>query len=129
MATTKRPVPPPGYVAFKWKTRPNETDKSVREILCPVCGNFGSSWCGGGWQDPGAQAFYDSTSDLLSYDHLCQDYEGVMLKSHWSRFGEGECRTCGVKYWHDFIDYPWQYYYSPSTANVCGSKPVQLTFL
>jgi len=129
MTTEQRPIPPPGFVAFKWKTRPNKTDKDIKEILCPVCGHFGMAWQGGGWQDPGAQAIYDARIGFDSYDHLCQEYEGVMLKCHWSRYGTGYCLSCGVKYWHDFFDYPWHYFYNPSTSNLAGSNPVQLTFL
>ena len=116
----KRPKPPPGYIPFKWKHRPYERDKSVSVQVCPLCGNFGSVWSGGGFTDPEAQKLFGkllrADNGYCSYDLLCHKYEGVMIKEHWSRYGEGYCSKCKVKYWHDFVGYPWQYYYNPDTA-------------
>jgi len=122
MPEIRPPRPPPGFIPFKWKTKPDERDKSITVQLCPVCDNFGSLWKGGGFTAPGAQAFYENLyregGDYITFGAFCSKYEGVMLKEHWSRYGEGECTGCGVKYWHDFIGYPWHYYYNPATANI-----------
>ena len=120
----KRPKPPPGYIPFKWRHKPYERDKSVMVQMCPLCGNFGSVWAGGGFTDPGAQKFYErlykQNGNYNSYELFCRKYEGVMIKCHWSRYGEGYCTKCKVKYWHDFgggvLQSSWQYYYNPDTA-------------
>ena len=120
MGDNRIPEPPPGYFPFVWKTKPYERDKNVSVQMCPLCGNFGSMWQGGGYTDPGAEKFYqellDANGGYCGYKLLCQKYEGVMLKNHWSRYGQGECTKCKSKYWHDFIGYPWHYYFNPETA-------------
>ena len=119
MGEEKRPAPPPGYIPFKWKTKPYKHDRNIKIDLCPHCGGEGSVWSGGGFQDTGVLQFLENLikeEQLNSYEIWIQKYEGVMVKEHWSRFGEGECLRCGVKYWHDFIGYPWHYYYNPETS-------------
>jgi hypothetical protein len=126
MSEKKLPQPPPGFIPFKWKTRHNKTQRDVVEQLCPVCGEVGTVWGGSdsfGWQDPRAQALYDANKDRwaageYSYDVLCEQIDGVMLKQHWSRWGTGECMKCHTKFWHDFVGHPWHYYYNPVSANV-----------
>ncbi len=116
------PSPPPGFIHFQWKTRPYERDKSISVQVCPVCDSFGSLWKGGGFTDPKAQAFYEKllkeNDGYCSYQTFCSKFEGVLIKAHWSRYGTGECCECGVEYWHDFVDYPWRYYYNPASSKV-----------
>lgn len=52
-----------------------------------------------------AQAFYDSINDDSNYENLCKEFEGEMIKCHWSRYGEGEgeCMGCKAKIWHDLV--------------------------
>jgi len=120
LSVERIPVPPPGYIPFVWKTRPYENDKTIAVQMCPLCGNFGSVWKGGGFTDPGAERFYQkllhANGGYGSYEVLCQKYEGVMLKLHWSRYGEGACTKCGVKYWNDLIGPSWHYYFNPATV-------------
>lgn len=113
----KRPTPPAGYIPFEWRTR-HEGDITVQ--LCPACGETGSVWQGGGFQDSAAEKLIQELEEkgIRSYELYCTQYEGVMLKLHWSRYGEGECSHCGARFWHDFIGYPWAYYYDPSTSKV-----------
>lgn len=139
MPENRIPEPPPGYIPFKWKTRANKTQRDVVENLCPVCGEAGSVWGGKfgpdmGFQDQKVVQFLNNLrkekglegDDYLFYSeekgHYVSIwdvyYEGESVKSHWSRYGVGECRKCGVKFWHDFIGYPWHYYYDPGSAKV-----------
>lgn len=99
----KRPLPPPGYLEGKiiQKTGKDGQKKSPR---CPVCKqDCGMSYYGGGWVYPKAQTFYDSMDDDSGYEKLCKEFEGEMIKCHWSRYGEGECMGCRAKIWHDLI--------------------------
>ena len=125
MVEDRLPIPPPGFIPFHWKTRPYERDRSVAVEVCPVCDSFGSVWNGGGFTDPGAQAFYEKLyregGDHITFDAFCSKYGGVMLKEHWSRYGTGKCTTCDVEFWHDFIGYPWHYYYNPATSKISHS--------
>ena len=127
MAEVRRPEPPPGYMPFKWKTKPYEHDRNIKVQLCPVCDNFGSAWHSGGFADQGAQKFYEellaANDGYCSFEVMLTEYEGAHIRDHWSRYGEGECTDCGVKYWHDFVGYPWRYYYNPETGKI--RKPYQ----
>jgi len=130
------PVPPPGFIPFKWKTKAHRDHVAN---LCPVCSAEGSMWGGKhqpdmGFQDAGIVKFLRDLKkekglgedDYLFYDegkgHFVAiydgEYEGDSVKSHWSRYGTGECSNCHVQFWHDFIGYPWHYYYNPATATI-----------
>ena len=116
------PSPPPAFIHFQWKSKPYSNDNNVPHEVCPVCDSFGSFWKGGGFTDPKAQAFYDKilaeNDGYLRYDQFSRKFEGVPLKMHWSRYGIGECCKCKVEYWHDFVDYPWRYYYNPASSKI-----------
>lgn len=106
---SRRPSPPEGYIAFKWKTRRDPATKlSMR--LCPVCGEQGEVWDGGGWTDPEintlAGAFF-----LFPEDYQSPDWP--FYRDHPSRYGTGRCLVCSALYWHDMIGdgKSWQYYY------------------
>ena len=122
------PTPPPGFLFFKWKTR-HVSDASAS--LCPVCGESGFVGMGGGFQDPGAQKLLEEleAAGTGSYETYCAKYDGVMLKEHWSRYGECECFNCGVKFWHNFIGYPWGYYYNPATSKIPTGYQTSLLWL
>lgn len=114
-----RPRAPGGFTPFKWKTKPYELDKNIRLQLCPVCGESGFVWNGGGFVNPNAERFLEESEkkNLNQFDVFCQYFEGVMIKEHWSRYGVGECTECGCEFWHDFVGGGnretgyWQYYY------------------
>ena len=124
MTEDRLPTPPPGFIPFHWKTRQDKANQATVSI-CPVCGGEGSIWQGGGLQDAGAQRFLEKLRKAdgrsNTYEIWCQKYEGVMLKEHWSRYGTGKCATCEVEFWHDFIGYPWHYYYNPASAKISHS--------
>ena len=100
----KRPLPPPGYVEFDYFGLDH----------CPNCRTFQCGWAGIGGKDSRifvddkAQEFYDiecanEEGNPIGYDWFCKEFEGDMIKCHWSRFHEMECCTCGCKAWGDFI--------------------------
>ena len=124
MGEDRLPRPPPGFIHFHWKTKQDKTNQ-IAVNICPVCGGEGSVWQGGGLQDAGAQRFLEELREAdgrsNTYEIWCQKYEGVMLKEHWSRYGTGKCTTCEVEFWHDFIGYPWHYYYNPASARISHS--------
>ena len=125
MPEARLPKPPPGFIPFKWKTKPYERDKSITVQICPVCGNFGSVWSGGGYTDPKAQAFFEKViagnNGYCGFEQLLRKFEGTFIRDHWSRYGMGKCTACEVEFWHDFIGYPWHYYYNPATAKISHS--------
>lgn len=94
----KRPIPPVGFKKWIPEGTPPE---------CPNCGkNLGQVWDGGGFTDAGAQNFLEEVmrqNNLNSYDRLCLEYDGEMIKSHWSRYGTGRCLACSCQFWHDFV--------------------------
>lgn len=141
----KLPTAPAGFIRFKWKTA--KTDDCV-QYCCPNCGAVGGQhWQGGGWQDPEADALYETHKDEFnSFDVLCQKIDGVLLKCHWSRFGMGHCEKCGVEFWHDFggntmdsskdhfgeMGPVWNYYWRRPTASQLeksGTYDRQLSFV
>jgi hypothetical protein len=93
---------------------------------CPVCKQpCGFVYNGGGWIDPKAQEFFDQLDEEMGgFAKLCQQFEGNMIKCHWSRYGEGKCMGCGAKVWNDmmggYVEWKgkqkhvdWQYYFQP----------------
>ena len=113
----KRPLPPDGYIEGKITSRENESP------TMPCCGKA-CGWVmfgGGGFVDQSVQAFSDkleAEDTLGSYDQLCQQIDGDMLKCHWSRFGLGKFLNCGALYWYDLVGgykngkyADWKYYF------------------
>lgn len=112
----KRPKPPPLYIEFKDKYKyPDELPKSQRGHtinyhVCPNCGIIGQASCGKGgakFVDPQAQKFCDELPNRgtnLEFDDFCTEYEGDMIKCHWSRYYTAERHCCGVQLWEDGIE-------------------------
>jgi len=116
----RRPCPPAGYAPLKL------LGKYANQHVCPNCGTKGAGivWDGGGFQDTKAQKFYEQHCGEGSYDALCKQFEGDMIKCHWSRFGTGYFTCCEAKIWHDMVNdqqsgkwkdsRSWRYYYRPT---------------
>lgn len=129
-APKRRPTPPKGFVLFTWKTKKHESGMSVR--ICPECGATGSTWMGGGYTDPKAQALadaFESSEDcaLHNFDGWTNPelgIDGECLRDHWSRYGRGTCMGCGLEFWHDFVgncskkSEMWAYYYKPTKGQL-----------
>ena len=120
---SKRPEPPEGWI---------RTKKPMGK--CPRCDTKGH--CSGPgflingeklemFQDPGANEalkYYEGIHGDHSYHVFCGQYDGVMLKCHWSRVGTSTCINCNLNSWHDFVtdihakkknDREWHYYHEP----------------
>ena len=50
-------------------------------------------------------AFFDKVEEnnIPDYEKLCKEFEGGMIKCHWSRYGTGKCLGCSAEIWHDFV--------------------------
>lgn len=128
----RKPKAPAGYIAFTWKTKKDETwGMSVQ--ICPECKTFGSVWEHQGFTDPIAKGIArairqgkikpeEEWNEWLYWIESEQCY----LRDHWSRFGQGHCMQCKIKFWHDFkCEHgemcscgKWQYYYKPKGQEV-----------
>jgi hypothetical protein len=102
----KAPLPPTGFVAVKPKTK-QDKDSGCSQMVCPYCDNTGwSAGCGTYYTDKDAQEFYESLEknfpDLCGYEQFCQEFEGVMIKCHWSRMASYTCSNCGGILYHDW---------------------------
>lgn len=113
----RRPIPPTGFIFFKWKTKKDSIS------LCPNCGGTkGYGYTSGGWTDPIAQKAYDD--GIADGIRLCGagdtsiTYEDMPILLHWTRFGTGECLACGVKLWNDFVGHKWHNYYKPTKGQL-----------
>jgi len=111
-----KPKPPEGFIRFKWKTKKGP---DCIQNVCPVCGECGTCWDLGGFQDPEVQKACDEqdAQDMPFYTRTAPD--GSDLKMHESRWGGGHCITCNTEFWHTFdCDHgnscscgQWHYYY------------------
>ena len=134
----RRPLPPPGYVKF------NSSKANCQSEKCPNCGAEKPATAGGhgGFLDKDIMAvdramtrLWEKRWDLLHkphFDLFCADVsnpgeERLMLKCHPSRFGVSEFCCCGAKIWHDFFEYPWDYYYLPKNKE--GKSVIQKSLL
>ena len=92
----KRPKPPgTGWTEIPKKFSPREGGH-----ICPVCNKQGSYWQGTHFVDAGAQKFYEGLSD--GYEDFCKEYEGVMIKCHWSRYQLGQTSCGHMEIFHDW---------------------------
>jgi hypothetical protein len=121
-----KPIPPEGFIPFKWKTK--KTADAIQNV-CPVCGECGTCWDGGGFQDPAVQKADEEqeAQDIVFYERKTPD--GSDLKSDESRWGSGHCITCNTEFWHTFeCDHAhgctcgqWHYYYRQKQQEVLST--------
>jgi len=98
----KIPIPPEGHVIYKPKNRrigKEETQYSMR--VCPYCDVAeGYSNVPVFYTHKPAQEFYESFGD--GYTEFCREFEGEMIKCHWSRMDGWKCSNCGKVTLHDW---------------------------
>jgi len=137
----KRPLPPPGYIEFDY----------FHQSICPNCKAFNNSWVGIHhdimYVDKEAQYYYESSKKLQEYiqeefneyvDYFSLNFQGDMIKSHWSKFSMMECAICKCKAWRDFVSgyslgndryVNSKHYYLPSKYGVNLRKSYEKRFL
>ncbi len=115
----KRPIPPKRFKRWD-KVEIRKDEHGAEQRRCPVCGCPWKTYHFGGFIVDEVQEKYEEIKKMET-DPLSELYEGVMFKSHWSRYNTGECHYCGCEFWHDFVcgdtTGKWFYYYDPSTAD------------